>query len=83
MGYPEPGAGYKHTPKWLDDMKRAEGGSTDDKVRQHTLNATFGSLLPPGVTPHGEDDDMPETQQTHEAIYPKNDLDEYNKPTGD
>ena len=28
MTYPEEGAKYLHTPKWLGEMKRAEGGST-------------------------------------------------------
>lgn len=26
MTYPERGASYKNNPKWLDEMKRAEGG---------------------------------------------------------
>jgi hypothetical protein len=29
MKYPEPGASYKHEPKFIDRMKRAEGGEVD------------------------------------------------------
>jgi hypothetical protein len=32
MGYPEKGADYHHKPKWLGDMKRAEGGEVDGPI---------------------------------------------------
>ena len=30
MSYPEKNASYQNKPKWLDAMKRAEGGGADD-----------------------------------------------------
>ena len=27
MNYPQHGAGYRYEPKWLDEVKRAEGGN--------------------------------------------------------
>jgi hypothetical protein len=31
MSYPEKGAGYHHKPKWLGEMKRAEGGEVGNQ----------------------------------------------------
>ena len=33
MSYPEKGANYDHTPRFLDRMKRAEGGATDTPMQ--------------------------------------------------
>ena len=61
MSYPERGASYKNTPKWVGVMKRAEGGSADGPPIAIRLNANdpdFAMKAPLGkaglVPPEGQ-----------------------------
>src|ERR1700686_2943158 len=41
MNYPEKGADYRHKPKWLEGMKRAEGGAAGrGKNSDYTTGST-------------------------------------------
>ena len=50
MSYPQPGATYRHEPKWLDEVRRAEGGDvggSDDALKpmQQTVRGDLGDTL--------------------------------------
>lgn len=55
MTYPEHGASYRRTPKWLDQMKKAEGGGGDGLMHNPALS---GPDAPPNpVAPPSDKED--------------------------
>jgi hypothetical protein len=51
MTYPERGATYKHKPKFIERMKRAEGGGVTDSINTKDLEASrMYSKYPSGTT---------------------------------